>query len=172
MRYSLSVSCIKFIISSRGTDWYPNPEIAPSYAIYSFKKDVSRVSFKKTPLDALNESTYKSEPKRVTTSPWITPESKVKHEAEKIRNEIASVNMIDVLLLRLRWLSRFLLMTYLSFLSRLQHVIINKAKNPFSTNSKTRTDKKVRPIIINTSSASKISKNHFVRLYQNVRGTQ
>jgi hypothetical protein len=94
------------------------------------------------------------------TSPSTTPDSKLKLDAEKIKNEIARVNIIEVLLFRLRWPSRFLLMTSFSRLSLLQQVAISRDKNPFSTNSKMSTEMNVSPIIIMIKSESKINKNH------------
>jgi hypothetical protein len=102
----------------------------------------------------------------------MTPESKEKQDAEKMRNEMARVNMIDVLLFLLRCPSKFLLMTAFSLLSRLQQVATRIARKPFSTNSKTSTDRNVRPMMIITKRLSKINKNHFVFWYQKVSGTQ
>jgi len=86
----------------------------------------------------------------------------VKLDEAKIKKEIARVNMIDVLEFRLRWPSRFLLMTSFKTLSRLQHDLINAHKRNFSTNSKIKTDIKVSPIIIITRSVSKMNRNHSV----------
>lgn len=105
---------------------------------------------------------YKSEPKIVMISPSISPASKEKLDAAKIKNEIAKVNIMLVFELRLRCPSKFLLTTSLSCLSRLQHVFIHTQRKPFSTNSKISTDINVKPMIIITSRVSKINKNHSV----------
>jgi len=102
----------------------------------------------------------------------MSPARSVKLEAAKIKKLIASVNIIEVLLLRFRCPSRFLLTTYFNLLSLKAQVHISRARNPFSTNSKSKTDIKVNPIIIMISRESKINKNHIVFRYQNVKGTQ
>ena len=73
-------------------------------------------------------------------------------DAAKIKKEIASVNMMEVLLLRLRWPSMLDSITFISFLSLRQQVLRVVHKSSYSKNGKSRTHIRESPSMIRTRS--------------------
>ena len=82
----------------------------------------------------------------------IRVESNSNEDAAKIRKDIARVNIIEVLLLRFRWPSIFDSITFINFLSLLQHEFSETQRSSCSRNGNIRTQIMDRPIIIRTNS--------------------